>query len=151
MIEEPISVLWPRHRTALVLTEDAVAVSSHQVVHRAQHPVREYGERSRGPPGPSERRHHEQHRPPLCEVARRPAPVVRDHMEGVQIMRVASEAIEYRRGHGALKGSEVKLTPPVPREDGLDEAVAESADAVVEEQMPAACRWRPLHVDTRHG
>ncbi len=39
-IDEPSSVLWRRYKAALVLTEDAVAVSCHQVVTRVQHPVR---------------------------------------------------------------------------------------------------------------
>ncbi len=59
--------------------------------------------------------------------------MVKDDVDRIEIVVADAVAGENARGESALQGCETEKVIAVAAEDELDEAVAESADAVVEE------------------
>jgi hypothetical protein len=58
--------------------------------------------------------------------------VIRNHVNGVEIQGIESVLFQRRAGKGALQRGKAKAIAAVPFEKKLDQTIAESANAIVE-------------------
>ena len=117
-----------------VFTEYSVTVPSNQVVLPFADAARKNAEQiPPEPPHATQFRQHSSH--PLIASKNKlgGCAIVEDNVESIQSVWVESMAFEDRARDSALQGSETKTIFAITLQDELDEAVAESADAVVED------------------
>jgi hypothetical protein len=139
MIQKPLPPFGRREETPIEPSEDAVSVSRDQAIHGIGNSRRD--DRSDGGencPSAAELRECVQHGLRPCEepLARRLP--VRDHVHRVQIGRVAAVLDERVPSDRILKRRKANASVTVPREEKLVPAVAETADAVVEDNAGAS-------------
>jgi AcrR family transcriptional regulator len=121
------------------------------VVHGVKQCGRQQGKESGGFPGPPQRVSNEERGPAPGEGAGLRRAVVRYDIQRAQFVRVSAA-----RGHRglaklALKGEKQELVAAIARQDELDQMVAEAADAVVEQQMPAGRTMELLRDSGSHA
>jgi hypothetical protein len=134
LIEEAAVICASGECTDVRAAENAVAVSRDQVVERvAEEPRDELQNECAGPPEASELFKDEDDCVGSGEQGFIREIVVKDNVDRIQVSRVGAVSGQNALGERALERGKQKRTLAITAEGELDEVVAESADAIVEE------------------
>lgn len=150
-VDESASELRTRHRTLFVPAEDAISISSHEVVHAVTDSLRYQAHEAHRLPQPREFACHEKRGVTSHEETGIRRSIVRHNIERGQIARILAVPLEHGLTGRALERSEIEDTAVVVCQQELHEAVAEAAHAVVQDQVSAfgLCPW--LHSRINHA
>ncbi|HWX92861.1 MAG TPA: hypothetical protein VNY29_09535 [Terriglobales bacterium] len=134
MVEESVALAGIGPGAGVELAEDLVAIAGNDLVQDiANHPRQCFPEETTNAAGPSEFAQDVGHGIGAREESFLGLLVVRDDVERVEIDSVGSMTSENLSGERALQRGEAEEILAIMLEGELDEAVAESAKAVVEE------------------
>ena len=132
--------LASREAAGLPASEEPMPIPGDQVVTPVEPGGGQQPEDRDGPPRPAEGSQDEQSRQSLHPTRPVLPLVIRDHADGRQPGVRAAEGLHVPRRGGPLKRRKAEAAPGVAGEHELHESVAETAGAVVENQVRAAGR-----------
>jgi hypothetical protein len=145
LLDESASELRTRSQTLLESAEHAIPVSGDDVVEAVQHRGWQHARKDCRLPRPPKLAGDEQRCLAPGEYPGVTRPIVRQNVERRQIGAVAVETFNHRSASCALERSEREHAAPVVGEKELEQAVAQPADSVVEDQVSGfGERWH-LH------
>jgi AcrR family transcriptional regulator len=135
----------------LVAAENAITVSSDEVVQAVQDDRRQDVEGTGDIPRPTELACDKQRRTPFGEDSRPLCSMVCEHVERAQIARVAPRARHEALSQSALQRREIEAPSAIVSEQELHQSAAEPTDSVVKDEVSAFAVESRLRVDFSHA